>query len=83
MSKTMRHPDLPKPKTAHIGPAAHPFGPIVYAIVRHDGAIITTYKDPHEAIVDTVVRHDANDYYAIPVPIGSVPISDLKEVPGV
>jgi len=80
----MRHPDLPDPKPGHIGPAAHPFGPTVYAIVDHTGAICDVAGTRHGAVGKIADRHYiTNDYRVVPVPIGSVPIKDLRVVPGV
>lgn len=80
----MRHPKLPAPKTAHTGPGGPPLGPLVYVLVRHDGAMIAVSPTRHEAAGEKARRlDDVDEYEIVPVPVGAVPIGDLKFVPGV
>jgi hypothetical protein len=77
----MKENALPDPKPGHEqeGVTAPPFGPYVYVVVRHDGAMETVCPTRHEAAWEIERYHDANDYEVRYVPIGAVPISDIRD----
>jgi hypothetical protein len=73
-----RFDGLPDPKANHDGPAALPFGENVFVVADHTGKMVSVVKTRHDAAWEMERFHDANDYEAIMVPVGAVPLNDLR-----
>jgi len=59
---------------------AGPFGPTVYLIVDHTGTLLDWRASRHEAVGRVAELPAVNDHEILPVPVGSVPIGDVRSV---
>lgn len=73
-------PELPEPKVGHrdAGVTLLPFGPRVYLIVSHAGSLVGVEATRHQAVAACEQLHDCNDYELRYIPVGMVPIRDLR-----